>query len=154
MCQNFLFHNGTEFYSMGSSIAAGISGLMNYNITDSVGIFIFALLMFKSSKITFFIWLLVYSLSFYAIYKIIKSIQVFPGEFKIFYFFTIFLFLETGNVETFFTQTYFKLIFFVPVFLLFGIIKIKKHDKDIAKLKQCITQVKYENITNNSRSAK
>lgn len=126
-----------EFFSMGSSIAAGMSGIMNYNISDSAGILIFAMLLLKADAITFVFWLGAYILSFIFIYKLIKNLQKYNGEFSIFYFFVLLGYFETGNVETMFTQSYLKVLFFIPLFILFGIVKIKNKAHCVKATNSC-----------------
>lgn len=115
-----------NFYSLGNSIAAGISGIYNINISDSVGIIYFADLLFESNYIMGIIWLCVYILIFIFIRKVIKLIEIQNNEFDIFYYLFIYACITSGNIETSFSQTYFKLLFFFPVLYVLGIISFKK----------------------------
>lgn len=115
-----------EFYNMGSCIAAVPSGLYNLGVSDSVGVVMHAKLLFDADVVTFMVWFCVYFLSIYFIRKAISLLQKEKKEFDIVYFVICLSFITTGNIETLFAQSYAKLLFFFPVLLILGIVKLKK----------------------------
>lgn len=113
------------FSSMGSSIYQGATGLTNYNVTDSIGIVGFAYLMFKANYVMGLIWMIFYVLSFKFTKALTECLAEYKGQYRFFYFILLIGFLQTGNIETLFTQTYLKMIFFIPVLMVLGIFKVR-----------------------------
>lgn len=114
-----------EFFSVGSAVAAVPSGIYNFGISDGVGVVEHAKILLDSDFTTFIIWLNLYILAIVFIRYIIRIFQKEPGELNMLYFFFCIAFVESGNLETMFSQTHLKVLLFIPLMWFLRIIKIK-----------------------------
>ncbi len=123
---SFIFKN-KYFLALGNIIHNAVSGYTGTNGSDSPAIFTFCRMLMQIDFPSFLGWIFLIIISFAAIKYICNCFQTYDDQFEIFYFW---LFVNSfsicGNLSSLFSDTYLKVIFFIPLLLLIGVIKIEK----------------------------
>lgn len=112
------------FRSMGSCIYTGTTGIYNINITDNAGIVDYGMLLLNCNVEMFIIWILLLFFCFKFTVAILRCFEEYEGQYNMLIFQIIVDLIAAGNLETQFSQTYIKLLFFIFFMWILGIVKI------------------------------
>lgn len=133
------------FSSIGSCIYNAQSGYSGINITNNTGILYYYRLLFECDLLSFWFCAFMFVLFVWMLKKMYNAFQTTPGQFNIIYFW---LFVQgysiCGTIENWIANSYIKIIFFIPLFLMLGIIKICKRSRCLCEDRRTTV---YESIT-------
>lgn len=119
-----IMHNKI-FSNIGSCIYNAQSGYTGINITDNVGILYYYKLLIKCDPVSFLLCTVMFIFLIFLLKKIYNWFQTKPGQFNIIYFWIFFnSYSICGTLENWITNSYIKIVFFIPLFFALGIIKI------------------------------
>lgn len=134
-----------DFMSMSACTFASIYNERMLGSSSSPGIFPYIVTLFYCDPISGVIWLLQFIIYYLVMRKIYSSLEVERnGQMDILYFQLIISMLITGSINVNFTQQAMKLIFIVPVLLMFGMIKLRRLNY-VERLTQ-VTHISIRNV--------
>lgn len=119
------------YSNLGNVVHNSMSGYKLTNGTDSPSLLTYMKLLLKSDALDFAGWLLLIVLSLLLIRYICRCFQKYDGQFDFLYFWIIINSLSIcGNLESVFTNRYIKIVFFLPLLWVLGIIKVYRIRRD------------------------
>ena len=125
---SFIFKNKL-FHSVGNIIHNKLYNYTRTNGTDSPSILTYLNVLGKCDFISFLGWLILTVFSLLMIKYICNKLQSYEGQFDMLFFWLIVATLSIcGNLETLFSNSYIKIVFFIPVLFFMKIIKLKKRE--------------------------
>lgn len=120
-----LLYENKLFSNFGSIVHNLQTGYSLSNGSDSPDILTYANLIIKSDLWGFILWVLLIIICLYVIRYICCCFQYKNGQFDILYFWIIVNGMSIcGNLESLFSGTYLKIIFFIPLLWVTGVIRI------------------------------
>lgn len=115
------------FYAIGTLMHNLPSGMNIYNGSDCSGILEYLHLLITVDPLSFIGWIIVFVICTAFIKSVCTWLQTYDGQFDYFYFDLFFVEFSTlGNLGALFTDTYIKVIFFIPLLFVLGIFKVDK----------------------------
>jgi hypothetical protein len=128
---SFLYKNKV-FSNIGNTVHNDMTGYTRINGTDSPDILTYIQFLVKSDFMDFIGWFFLLVISLLIIRYICCCFQTYKGQFDMLYFWIIVNGLSIcGTLETLFSNTYLKIIFFIPLLWVLGVIKIYKKESSI-----------------------
>lgn len=122
---SFIFKN-KYFSSLVSCVHNAQSGYKGINITGSPSLLHYIVLLFYCDKTSFIGCCILYFVFLFIIVKMCKSFQIESYQFQIYYFWLVVHSLSiNGSLETGIVTWGLKFIFFIPLFIVFAVIKVK-----------------------------
>ena len=116
------------FSSIGSCIYNAQSGYSGINITNNVGILYYYKLLLKCDAISFVLCIFTFLIFLCLLKKVYNCFQIQKGQFDILYFWILVQgYSICGTIENCLSNSYIKIVFFIPLFWVLGIIKVYKN---------------------------
>lgn len=129
-----------EFRSLNNNVLQPFYPDITASTSSDIGIFMYAISLFYCSPLDAFLWLttslvmIIFAKIFY------DNIEQERGQFDFVFFLLIWSFFYTASLEIVFAYGFFGVLYFIPILLTLGIIRIKKNNLDkvnFIKAKEC-----------------
>lgn len=117
------------FSSIGSCIYNARSGYRGINITDNCGILYYYKLLIQCNVLDFILCGLMFVFFVWLLKILYNMFQTEPNQFQILYFWMFMSYGTCGTLENWIANSYIKIIFFIPLLVVLGVIKPKYKKK-------------------------
>tara|TARA_R110000823_G_scaffold145002_1_gene275191 strand:- start:8620 stop:9765 length:1146 start_codon:yes stop_codon:yes gene_type:complete len=115
-----------EFRSLNNNAVQAFMPDLTAHTSSSFGFLIYGVTLFSISIFEGILWLLMSVFSIFILKYIFDSLEQYPGQFNILYFLLILKLYRDASFESVFGDSYAYLLYILPVFIIFGVIKRRR----------------------------